>query len=254
MRVDAVDHDMLAFGVKKGMFLTVPQLKKIYQERKWPYPDRSGPILEIISGLDPENAEAAKGVRKVCWDKLSAKREIINRKNKDGEWRGGWQKQNFTPTELRELLPPTGDTVVWIKRLPQSSTYTGFYDRCLDTQCYRSIFPLFPIQALVLITPYLVVPSFFTMVTFTNILGIPGLWIVSNIFTHSDSEAGVQKYKSCKWAGTRNQMEEHEACDVVVQSLWEMHLLNEKNSKDAELRQSGCDCFGLFWRAVNQKP
>jgi hypothetical protein len=145
MRVDAVDHDMLAFGVKKGMFLTVPQLKKIYQERKWPYPDRSGPILEIISGLDPENAEAAKGVRKVCWDKLSAKREIINRKNKDGEWRGGWQKQNFTPTELRELLPPTGDTVVWIKRLPQSSTYTGFYDRCLDTQCYRSIFPLFPI-------------------------------------------------------------------------------------------------------------
>lgn len=199
MRVDAVDHDMLAFGVKKGMFLTVPQLKKIYQERKWPYPDGSGPkgvthrykkdfakdlvsrlwpleseeskeemlqallgkknslekdhdscdaaLLEVIAALDPENAEAAKGVRKVCWDKLSAKREIINRKNKDGasEWRGGWQKQNFTPTELRELLPPTGDTVVWIKRLPQSSTYTGFYDRCLDTQCYMNILPLFPI-------------------------------------------------------------------------------------------------------------
>ena len=43
MRVDAVDHDMLAFGVKKGMFLTVPQLKKIYQERTWPYPAGSGP-------------------------------------------------------------------------------------------------------------------------------------------------------------------------------------------------------------------
>ena len=93
-------------------------------------------LLEVISGLDPENAEAAKGIRKVCWDKLSAKRDT-NRKSKDSasEWRGGWQKQNFTPVELRELLPPTRDTVVWIKRLPQSSTYTGFYDRCLQTQC-----------------------------------------------------------------------------------------------------------------------
>lgn len=91
------------------------------------------------------------------------------------------------------------------------------------------------------------------MVTFKNILGIRGLWIVSTIFAHSDSETGVQKYKSCKWAGARNQMEEYEACDVVVQGLWEMHLLNEENSKDAELRQSGCDCFGLFWRAFNQK-
>ena len=208
MRLDAVDYDMLAFGIKKGMFLTVPQIKKIYQERKWPYPDGSGPkgvthrfkkdfakdliswlwpmeseesqlemfvalmgkanalekdhdscdasMLEVISGLDPENAEAAKGVRKVCWDKLSAARDT-NRKNKDGssEWRGGWQKQNFTPPELRELLPPT-ETVVWIKRLPQSSTYTGFYDRCWT----HNATGLFPIVSK-LDLGFIVVSSFF---------------------------------------------------------------------------------------------
>ena len=84
------------------------------------------------------------------------------------------------------------------------------------------------------------------MVTFANISGIPGCFVYFQIFIHSDSETGIQKYKSCKWAGARNQMEEHEACDVVVQGLWEMHLLDEKNSKDAVSRQSGCvcGCFG----------
>ena len=76
------------------------------------------------------------------------------------------------------------------------------------------------------------------MDTFVNVLlGVLGCSMLSNMLTHSDSETRVQKYKSCKWAGTRNQMDEYEACDVVVQGLWEMHLLNEKNSKDADLRQ-----------------
>ena len=85
-------------------------------------------LLEVIAALDPENAETAKGVRKVCWDKLAAKRDASHRQAAT-EWKGGWQKQNFTPRELRDLLPPAGELTVWIKRLPQTSSYSGFYDR-----------------------------------------------------------------------------------------------------------------------------
>eukprot|EP00435_Cladocopium_sp_Y103_P032780 s324_g8.t1 len=193
MRTSSASYDLLAFAVKKGIFLSVPQMKKMYQAREWAYPKGSGPkgvthrfkkdfardmieklwpletdeskeemfialmgtrasidkdhdncdksLLEVISGLDPENAEAAKGVRKECWDKLAAKRDA-SQKRPVPEWRGGWQKQNFTPRELRELLPPvSADTTVWIKRLPQQSSYSGYYDRCLDCALFDFVTP-----------------------------------------------------------------------------------------------------------------
>ena len=187
MRTSAGAHDLLAFAVKKGIYLTLPQLKMIYQAKKWPYPDGSGPkgvkhrfkkdfardlvarlwpdepeeaqeemyvalmgkgaytnkdhdkceedLLEVISGLDPENAEAAKGVRKACWDMLSAKQEAA-KKAMPTEWKSGWHKQNFTPPELRDLLPPS-DSVVWIKRQPTLATYSGFYERHLALHRFK---------------------------------------------------------------------------------------------------------------------
>ena len=82
-------------------------------------------LLKVISGLDPENAIEAKGLRKQCFDKLSKK---LASGSGDKVHASGWTKKHFTPVEFRELLPPAKETV-WIKRLPGQSSYVGFYDR-----------------------------------------------------------------------------------------------------------------------------
>eukprot|EP00435_Cladocopium_sp_Y103_P072189 s363_g39.t1 len=87
-------------------------------------------LLQVIAGLDPENAFEAKGLRKQCFDRLSQK--VTKPGSEKQQHASGWTKKHFTPTELRELLPPT-EVTVWIKRLPGQSSYVGFYDRCSVT-------------------------------------------------------------------------------------------------------------------------
>ena len=96
-------------------------------------------LLEVISGLDPENSDAAKGVRKACVEELlERQKERLKADLKPARSgtaaaaseapRGGWQRHNFTPPELRGLLPPTAKTC-WIKRQFGAKQYSGFYDR-----------------------------------------------------------------------------------------------------------------------------
>ncbi|CAE7437373.1 unnamed protein product [Symbiodinium sp. CCMP2592] len=191
MRTGA-NEDLLAHGVRHGIFLTVPELKQIYLANRWPFPGSRKPdfvqdliqrlhpgaseemreamtaglmgaaarkrkvrtttteavdqdecpeeLLEVISGLDPENADAAKGVRKACVEQLlERQKQRLKEELKPGRsdpaatertshGQGGWQKQNFTPPELRDLLPPTTKTC-WIKRQIGAKQYAGFYDR-----------------------------------------------------------------------------------------------------------------------------
>ena len=82
-------------------------------------------MLEIISALDPENAIDAKGIRQQCFDRLAARKFA---KDPDKVHPFGWAKMNFTPTDLKELLPPAACTT-WIRRQPGLKTYVGFYDR-----------------------------------------------------------------------------------------------------------------------------
>ena len=100
-------------------------------------------LLAVISNLDPENADAAKGVRKACVDRLLDKQSESGprAKQESGEPRGGWERKHFTPPELRSLLPPTSDTV-WIKRQPAVPQYSGYYDRCWVPFSADSIFVL----------------------------------------------------------------------------------------------------------------
>ena len=96
-------------------------------------------MLEVIAGLDPENAIEAKGVRKACFDRL-AELSLLKQARPHAEAEGGeekshatgWTKKNFTPVQLKGLLPPAPvDVTVWIKRLPGQSSYCGYYDRFL---------------------------------------------------------------------------------------------------------------------------
>ena len=87
-------------------------------------------MLNVIAALDPENAQAAKGIRKESWDRLAARKkaEVSMRL----EAPSGWHKEHFTPRELRSLLPPTSATC-WLKRQPAIPQYSGFYDRNLES-------------------------------------------------------------------------------------------------------------------------
>ena len=117
-------------------------------------------LLHVISNLDPENADAAKGLRKECVNRLLDKRTkppeedlkpartaapgtpAASEKD-ESESRGGWQKHNFTPTELRALLPPTSG-VCWIKRQPAVSQYAGYYERDLARSLHMLLFLFCP--------------------------------------------------------------------------------------------------------------
>ena len=88
--------------------------------------DCDSSMLEIISGLDPENAIDAKGIRQQCFDRLAAKKLD---KDPEKPHPAGWTKMHFTPSDLKELLPPG---VTWIRRQPGLKTYVGFYDRSLS--------------------------------------------------------------------------------------------------------------------------
>ena len=87
-------------------------------------------ILEVISGLDPENAHDAKGLRRECFERLMALKESRPSKEDKAkpEASSGWKKENYTPAEFKSLLPPA-DKTIFIKRLPGQSCYSGFYDR-----------------------------------------------------------------------------------------------------------------------------
>ena len=51
----------------------------------------------------------------------------------------------------------------------------------------------------------------------------------------SDGIAGLQKYKSCKWGGTQSNVQEAEACFVVITGLWDMHK-RKFGEQDQQLR------------------
>lgn len=95
-------------------------------------------ILEVIAGLDPENAIDAKGVRRECFERLLLEKSQLRASGSHPEAKSkpepssGWKKEHFTPPELKSLLPPTKQTV-YIRRLPGQTSYAGFYDRSLPT-------------------------------------------------------------------------------------------------------------------------
>ena len=58
----------------------------------------------------------------------------------------------------------------------------------------------------------------------------------ANPLQHSDGIVGLQRYKTCKWKGPRADMDEADACSVVIQALWDMHERRPGGDKDNELR------------------
>ena len=65
-RMDPVDQDLLGHAVKVGVWLNVPQLKQIFQARKWPYPGPSKNrkkahfVDDLINRLHPSASDEAK--------------------------------------------------------------------------------------------------------------------------------------------------------------------------------------------------
>ena len=100
-------------------------------------------LLEVISGLDPENAIDAKGLRQECFERLliGKSRNVPEAKAK-AEPTSGWKKENYTPSEFKSLLPPT-EKYIYIKRVPGQSTYTGFYDRGLKHDLSAEVYHCF---------------------------------------------------------------------------------------------------------------